>query len=401
MNMLDIRTIMIIFVLCTIVCSVIMAFLWRDNRCRFQGIGFWLVDFIMHVGATMIISLRGIVPDSISIALGNPLSLGGTMILYLGLERFTGKRSPQMHNALLFLTFVCIHLYFLFADNNLQARNINFSVFLIIVCIQCVWLMLRRVESSMRPLTSGVGYVFAAYGVFSIARIITDSMHTSSDDFFRSSSLDALILLMYLLLFIILTFSLYQMVNRRLFAELNVYSEEKDRLAKNLNERVKELTCLHDISRTIESLYTAPLKILIDGIMRVIPSAFQHPDQICVRISLNEDVYHTDNFKEPCVIQKQDILPYGRREGLIEIGFLNNTAEYVSLPEASRLIAIISERIARIIERKRVEGRLIVLNRLYRDLLSGGSLKEKAQRITDTLNEVLGADFTRIWVIRE
>ncbi|MCX8043650.1 MAG: HAMP domain-containing protein, partial [Desulfobacterota bacterium] len=91
-----------------------------------------------------------------------------------------------------------------------------------------------------------------------------------------------------------------------------------------------------------------------------------------------------------------------------EVGALSETFNTMALAikkSHTELEELVAKRTAalevEIAERKKTEGRLIVLNRLYRDLLSGGSLKEKAQRITDTLNEVLGADFTRIWVIRE
>jgi hypothetical protein len=77
---------------------VVMFSLWRQNRTRGTELAFWLADFILFFLALLMFLLRGILPDAISIMLGYPLTLAGALLLYIGLERYTGKRTSQRHN---------------------------------------------------------------------------------------------------------------------------------------------------------------------------------------------------------------------------------------------------------------------------------------------------------------
>ena len=63
-------------------------------------------------------------------------------------------------NYFLLVVFAFIHVYFTFWQSNLAARNANVAMGLLIICFQCAWLLLYRVETTMRQLTRGVGIVF-------------------------------------------------------------------------------------------------------------------------------------------------------------------------------------------------------------------------------------------------
>src|SRR5512147_2293359 len=112
MNLFDMRTIIFSYVLSNAVCAIVMALLWVRNRRRFAGLGFWLADFAMQFTALLLIALRGKVPDFLSIVVSNGLVILGTILLYIGLQRFVGKRSSQLHNYLLLMVFILIHAYF-------------------------------------------------------------------------------------------------------------------------------------------------------------------------------------------------------------------------------------------------------------------------------------------------
>jgi PAS domain S-box-containing protein len=224
MNFLDTRTVLFSYIVSDAICAAVIASLWLQNRRRSAGLGFWLADFFLQFTAVLLIALHGLAPDFVSILLGSPLAIGGALLLYIGLERYTGRRSSQRHNYLLLAVFISVHAYFTFVRPSLQARNINFSLALLVICSQCAWLLLHRVSSELRPHTRLAGVIFGVYSLVNLARVFVDWAGPQGSDLFKSGLFDTLVILAYQMLFIGLTFGLFLMVNRRLV-------EDVDRLA--------------------------------------------------------------------------------------------------------------------------------------------------------------------------
>jgi diguanylate cyclase (GGDEF)-like protein/PAS domain S-box-containing protein len=220
MNLLDIRTVMVSYVLSNGICAAVMYMLWHRSRARFSGIGFWLADYAMQFAAVLLVTLRGLLPEAVAVIAGNGLVIAGTILLYIGLERYAANRGPQLHNAFLLALFLSLQAFFYFVFPSLPARNINISFALLAICGQAAWLMLRRTRPELRPATRGVGMIFAAYFLVSLFRIGVDVIVPSGNDFFRSNIFDTLVLMTYQMLFVALTFTLFLMVNRRLQSDL-------------------------------------------------------------------------------------------------------------------------------------------------------------------------------------
>jgi PAS domain S-box-containing protein len=227
MNPLDVRTVMISQLATDVICALVLAFLWYQNRRRFAGASYWVIDLSFQATATLLIVLRGAIPDWMSMVLANTLVVAGAIAGYMGLQRFVGRVSTQVHNYLLLAVFVAVHSYFLFVQPSLEARNLNLSVALLITSVQCAWLMLRRVPSSMRPMTRTVGLIFGAFCLVSIIRIAAFlAGPPPSNDFFQSGAFDTLVLLTYQMLLIVLTYGLTLMVNGRLLVEVRIQEEK-------------------------------------------------------------------------------------------------------------------------------------------------------------------------------
>jgi hypothetical protein len=153
MNIFDMRTVMFSQFITDVVCTVVIATLWVQNRKRFPGMGFWVIDFVFQTAAALLIILRGSIPDWASVLLSNTLVIAGTLLLYIALERFVGKPGAQLHNYALLAIFPFVHSYFLYVQPNLVVRGFNTSLGLLILCSQIMWLMLRRAEPEMRRMT--------------------------------------------------------------------------------------------------------------------------------------------------------------------------------------------------------------------------------------------------------
>jgi PAS domain S-box-containing protein len=227
MNLLDMRTIVFSYVITDIICVWFVVLLWRQNRNRFEGTAFWVIDFIFQAAALILIVLRGVLPDWISMVLSNTLVIAGAVLGFMGLERFVGKKGPQLHNCLLVMLFIFVHGYFTFVQPSLAVRNLNLAVALLLVCFQSVWLMWRRVEPGLRSWTFGVGLVNLLFCLVSIVRIVHFLIGAHAENnYFQSGLFEALVLVSYQVLFLLLTYSFVMMVNKRLLMQIGAQEEK-------------------------------------------------------------------------------------------------------------------------------------------------------------------------------
>jgi len=236
MFFLDMKTIVFSQVISSVICTLVIALLWHHGRKHFDGLAFWLVDYCLQVAALGLLVLRGVVPDWVSMVGGNTLLLAGTVLMYMGLERFVGKKGPQLHNYVLLLVFVLVHTYFVLVQPSLTARNLNLLVVLTLLCGQCLWLLWRRVDERMRRMTREVALVFGCYCLLCIARVPITILVPTSNDFFHSSAFDTFMVLLYQMLFVALTLGLFLMVNRRLLTEVREHAAGKEEIEAQLRE---------------------------------------------------------------------------------------------------------------------------------------------------------------------
>ncbi len=220
MSLLDMRTIIFSYTITAFICMIVMFVLWLANRRHFAGLAYWMADYIMQFAGLLLLALRGAIPEALSVTASNAAIIAGTILLYIGLGWFSGKRSRQRYNWILLAVFILIHSYFTYVVPSLMARNIALSSVLFLVSAQIAWLMLRRVAPVMRRISMGPGFVFVAYCAVSIVRLLADIMYPPGNDLFHAGFADVLSLLTYEMLYIVLTFALFLLVNQRLFMEL-------------------------------------------------------------------------------------------------------------------------------------------------------------------------------------
>ena len=227
MSPLDMRTIVVGCMVTNVVCVCFVVLLWRQNRNRFGGMAFWAVDFVFQAVALFLIVMRGIIPDWISMVLSNTLVIVGAILGFMGLERFAGKKGPQIHNYILVVLFIFVHSYFALVQPNLPARNLNLAVASLLVCFQSVWLVWRRVNPGMRSMIFGVGVVTFLYCLLSSVRIAHFFITPRVDgNYLQPAIFEALVLMSHQVLFILLTYSVVLMVNKRLLMDIGSQEEK-------------------------------------------------------------------------------------------------------------------------------------------------------------------------------
>jgi PAS domain S-box-containing protein len=134
----------------------------------------------------------------------------------------------------------------------------------------------------------------------------------------------------------------------------------KDALRKRtreLGERVKELNCLFGISKVIER-QDLSWGELFQGIVNLIPHAWQYPEITCARVIFEGEEFRTEDFRETIWRQTSIITLHGERTGTVEVFYLEERPEADEGPflkEEKSLLDAIAERLGRTLERKRAE----------------------------------------------
>jgi PAS domain S-box-containing protein len=201
--------------------------LWLQNRKRFSGTFLWVINFLFQTVALILIALRGLIPDWISMVVANGLVISGTILGLIALERFAGIKRNNLHNYILLVLFVFLSVWYSEVKPSLAVRNLNLAAAMLIITFQCSWLIFFKVKGELRKIAAGVGVVFLAYSLINVLRIadffITDHSVT---DYFDSGKFEMLVLISYQMLFILLTYNLALMFNRRLLSDV-ANQEEK------------------------------------------------------------------------------------------------------------------------------------------------------------------------------
>ncbi|MDM8527013.1 PAS domain S-box protein [Anaerolineales bacterium HSG24] len=146
-----------------------------------------------------------------------------------------------------------------------------------------------------------------------------------------------------------------------------------------LGERVKELNCLYGLSQLVE---TADISFdnLLQGIVELIPPAWQYPDITCARVVFDDQEYQTKNFSMTSWQQKADIIVYGQSFGSLEVGYTAERPLRDEGPfskEERWLLDALAERLGQTIEYRQAE----------QALKEAKNIAEEAQRVAEVANQ--------------
>lgn len=146
--------------------------------------------------------------------------------------------------------------------------------------------------------------------------------------------------------------------------------DTQETLSVKLQERIKELQCLYDIS-TIGANPGASLDQIIQDITERIPTAFQHPEHTCVRTTIGNMATQTVNF-EPCRWRLDTAIAFDEKViGSLEIGYiasqLHDTPPF--LDEEKKLLQEIATRIGIIVHGNTLKDAIKQSEKKYRTLV--------------------------------
>ena len=127
-----------------------------------------------------------------------------------------------------------------------------------------------------------------------------------------------------------------------------------------LQERIKELNCLYQLSALI-TRDSDSIDEIMETIVNTVPSAWRYPEITCARIMLNGKVYKSRGFKITKWVQSSQIFIANEPTGKIEVFYFKrcpSSDEGPFLREERLLLDAVSEGIGKIVWRITTEQRL-------------------------------------------
>jgi len=157
----------------------------------------------------------------------------------------------------------------------------------------------------------------------------------------------------------------------------------------NLNERVKELNCLYEISNLVQTPVISD-DDFFQEVVDLIPSGFRYRKITVCCLIVNEKEYKTRNFTKTDWNICKDIIVEKRISGSIEVYQLKKLPDLVNgqfLKEEKDLIKAIAERLGHIIELKQAEKELrereIQFRALFENMSNGVAVYEAVNNGAD------------------
>jgi diguanylate cyclase (GGDEF)-like protein len=227
---LDIRSLTVVLMVVSALLSIVLFLIWRSRR-TYPGFGLWTTGNALNAVGFLLMALRGMIPDVLSVVLSNFLILSALGLFLEGVRWFRGVAGRRILSLSLVVFPVLLIAYFTFAINDIRVRVIIFSAFAAVISGLVAWELIRNTSSDLRFSLLFTGGLYAIYALFMVARTCFTLLSPGTENFFTPNLIQTLTFLLSLLLGITWTFGFVMLNSERIEVDLKKAQVELHRLA--------------------------------------------------------------------------------------------------------------------------------------------------------------------------
>jgi len=228
---LDIRSLTVDLTSVSAVLSIILFLIWRSRK-TYPGFGLWTAGNGLYAAGFMLIALRGMIPNILSITLANIFLLSAAVLFLEGVRRFRGISGRPISTISLVVLPVLLVTYFTFVTDDTTMRVVVYSAFYAVIAGLVAWELFRNARLEQRFSLWFTGSLFAMHALFMVFRVVLTFLNPGPHDLLAPNLIQTLTFLISLLLGIAWTFGFVMLNSERLEVDLKNAQVELQRLAE-------------------------------------------------------------------------------------------------------------------------------------------------------------------------
>ncbi|PMJ91742.1 GGDEF domain-containing protein [Vibrio sp. 10N.261.55.A7] len=258
---LDIRTLNFIVILFSIIYSIGLL-LFQVTQKPIKGLSLFSLSIFIIGSGPILLSLRGIIPDYLSIVGSNVLIAFGFHLTLYSLSLFRGYSSKlsQISSVLLLVVFISF-IYFTYYVPSIRNRIVVISLFMALVTFSTAIVTLKGKKEDLPLATKMMALPFIAYSIFMVFRIVVSLSESKITNFMQAGQIHQMTFVFSIVLIVSMSFSMLWLINARLL-RTNKHLLHLDPLTKLKNRRA-----LNDaISRLQQTAQHTPVSIVMSDV---------------------------------------------------------------------------------------------------------------------------------------
>jgi diguanylate cyclase (GGDEF)-like protein len=348
----DPRSFIILAAVLSLLCAFVFFVLRRSFPPTVQGIGQWGWSCLLMVPAAFLYTLRGTIPMFWSSFASNLLLIGGIMLMFASILRFTQRPVPLVRLAAILAGLAAILVWPTFVEDNFRLRTIIVSTADAGLLLASAWAIMRLADKRFAERFTMAAFVLAAIlsGARSAAAFLQD---TVPDPINGASVLQQTFLASFAVAVVMLTLGFLLMVNRQLQDRLE-YAASHDQLTGILRRETFLEAARREMARAVR--YKQPLALLMIDLdnFKSINDAHGHQtgDQVIIDFTR----------KAQKALRANDVI--GRYGGEEFMALLPNTTQDGAYAVADRIRAMSGEQVSQRLPAYTVSIGIATLNNL-------------------------------------
>lgn len=227
---LDLRTLSFVLTLTTVALSILMLFIWRTSK-TYSGFGFWAFANLSIAIGFLLLSLRGMAPDLITVIAANSLILGGILLFFTGNRLFLNLSDERIFSLTLLILNALAIGYFNYFQPHVVYRIICVSGILVIIGGRNCYDFGRGWRANKSSSYAFMSVVYLFFCLLMIARATLTYYFSDIEKLYTPDGVQSFSFVSFILVGIIWTFAYMILNNERLQEELSETKIKFEKLA--------------------------------------------------------------------------------------------------------------------------------------------------------------------------